>query len=118
MLILSKLSISINLDLFNIFFEFIETNLWSIFSFVVFITSLIILMAGRSTDKILKGLQGTASATVIARGAIDAYKTWENSTPDENDEESEDKKDNKKETNKTEDTKKEEAVDSNKSNER
>lgn len=75
-------------------------------------------MAGRSTDKILKGLQGTASATVIARGAIDAYKAWENSTPDENDEESEDKKDNKKETNKTEDTKKEEAVDSNKSNER
>jgi hypothetical protein len=32
------------------------------------------LMAGRSTDKILKGLQGTASATIIARGAIDAYK--------------------------------------------
>lgn len=51
-------------------------------------------MTGRTTDKILKGLQSTASATVIARGAIDAYKAWEESSSEENSEENKDKKEN------------------------
>jgi hypothetical protein len=60
-------STSINLDYI--------LNLLFILIFVILFSSIILLMASRSTDKILKGLQGTASATVIARGAIDAYKS-------------------------------------------
>jgi hypothetical protein len=71
MIILSKLTISINLDLLILFYNFLKSNLLII---TLVIISFISLMAGRSTDKILKGLQGTASAAVITRGAIDAYK--------------------------------------------
>jgi hypothetical protein len=76
-------------------------------------------MAGRSTDKILKGLQGTASATVIAKGAIDAYKAWESNNPDDEDksEENKDKKDDKKDEVQNNDSKNE-VKDSNKSNEK
>ena len=89
-------STSINLDYI--------LNLLFILIFVILFSSIILLMASRSTDKILKGLQGTASATVIARGAIDAYKSWENSNPEDEDENKKDdnKDGNKKDTNKDE----------------
>jgi hypothetical protein len=32
-------------------------------------------MAGRAGDKILKGLQGTAAATIIGRGVYDSYQS-------------------------------------------
>jgi hypothetical protein len=38
------------------------------------ILSLIVLMAGRTSDKILKGLQGTAAVTIISRAVHEAYK--------------------------------------------
>lgn len=65
------------------------------------------MLASRSTDKILKGLQGTASATVIARGAIDAYKAWDSSNPDDENNSDENKKDDKKDEVKEEDNKNE-----------
>lgn len=91
MLTISIINISIFIILILKFYDFIESNLWFILSFETIIFSLIILIAGKSTDKRLKGLQGTASATVIARGAIDAYKAWDNNNPDEEDNSSEDK---------------------------
>jgi hypothetical protein len=98
MLTISIINISIFLDLLLQLFDFFKSNLWFILSYEIIILTLIFLMAGRSTDKILKGLQGTASATVIARGAIDAYKAWDSSNPDDEDksEENKDKKDDKK----------------------
>jgi len=33
-------------------------------------------MASRTSDKLLRGLQGTAATTIIARGIHDAYKSW------------------------------------------
>jgi len=76
-------------------------------------------MAGRSTDKILKGLQGTASATVISRGVIDAYEAWKSNNSDnwDNSEENNDKKEYKKEEVKNEDKSNEE-TDNNKPNEK
>jgi len=35
-------------------------------------------MANRTSDKLLRGLQGTAATTIIARGIHDAYNSWEN----------------------------------------
>jgi hypothetical protein len=32
-------------------------------------------MASRTSDKILRGLQGTAATTIIAKGIHDAYKS-------------------------------------------
>lgn len=98
MLTISKLNILIILDSLIQFFDFIVLNQWIILTYQTVILTLILRMAGRSTDKILKGLQGTASATVIARGAIDAYKAWDSSNPDDEDksEENKDKKDDKK----------------------
>jgi hypothetical protein len=40
----------------------------------IILLSSIILMASRTTDKILRGLQGTAATTIIGRGIYDAYK--------------------------------------------
>jgi hypothetical protein len=33
-------------------------------------------MASRTSEKLLRGLQGTAATTIIARGIHDAYKSW------------------------------------------
>jgi hypothetical protein len=95
MLLISILNISTFLDLIMQFLDFIKLNLWIILLSEIIISILVIWIASRSTDKILKGLQGTASATVIARGAIDAYKAWEgnNSENEDNSEENKDKKD-------------------------
>lgn len=100
MLKFSILNISIILELLLDYYEIINSNLWVNLYCEMITISLIILMAGRTTDKILKGLQGTASATVIAKGAIDAYKAWESNNNDD--------EDNSKENNNKTDTKKEE----------
>nr|YP_009487324.1 hypothetical protein [Russula virescens]AWB36226.1 hypothetical protein [Russula virescens] len=117
MLKFSILNISIILSLLLDYYEIINSNPWVNLYCEIIIISLVILIAGRSTDKILKGLQGTASATVIARGAIDAYKAWESNNDDEdNSKENNNKNDIKKEEAKNEDNKDE--VNNNKTNEK
>lgn len=37
-------------------------------------------MTSRVSDKNLKGLQGTAATTIIARGVYDAYYKWKDET--------------------------------------
>jgi len=113
MLTISNLNITIILELLVPFFDFIESNSWVNFGCEIIISSIIVLMAGRSTDKILKGLQGTASATVIAKGAIDAYKAWESSNNDDEDniKENKDKKDEVKSEDKKEEAKSEDSKD-------
>jgi hypothetical protein len=56
------------------FYELIYSNLWFILSCEIVILGPIILMANRASGKILKGLQGAAATTIIARSAFDAYK--------------------------------------------
>lgn len=106
MLTISISNFSVIVDIFLQLFNFIKSiNLWTSLNYGIIILSLIGLMASRSTDKNLKGLQGTASATVITRGAIDAYEAWKSSNSnDEDDSENkkEDKKEDKKEEVKTE----------------
>lgn len=98
MFTISIINFSLIVDLILQIFNFLDSiNLWFILSYEIIILSLILLLASRSTDKILKGLQGTASATVITRGAIDAYEAWKNSNPsdDDNSKDNKDNKDNK-----------------------
>jgi hypothetical protein len=45
------------------------------FIFEIITLGVIILMSNRIGEKVLKGLQGTASTTIIASGLYDAYKT-------------------------------------------
>jgi len=75
MFLFPTLNISISLDLLTGFFNFIESNLLFILSFEIIILSSIILMANRTSDKLLRGLQGTAATTIIARGIHDAYNS-------------------------------------------
>ena len=119
MLTISIINISIFLDLLLQFFDLIKSNFLFNLSCETLILTLIILMDDRSTDKILKGLQGTASATVIARGAIDAYKAWDSSNPDDEEkpEENKDKTDDNKEEAHNKDPKNE-VKDSKKTNEK
>jgi hypothetical protein len=56
----------------------------------------IILRSNRLGDKVLKGLQGTATTTIIGRGAYDAYKSL---TDGDNSSEDSSKKDNKSDDN-------------------
>ena len=89
--------------LIYIFLTIIEfTNSDLLFSLIYEIIALgaIISLANRASDKILKGLQGTASATVIGRGVYDAYKTMTEEGGG-----SEDKDDSEKTKDKTEDKK-------------
>lgn len=46
------------------------------FMMEIIVLGTIIYLAGRTSDKILRGLQGTAASTIIARGIYDAYNTW------------------------------------------
>lgn len=85
-----------NLSFIGFFKFLIEFKFTFILILGIFLLTIILLLASRSTDKILKGLQGTASATVIARGAIDAYKAWESSNPDDENKSDENKKNDKK----------------------
>jgi hypothetical protein len=95
MFLFSTLNISISLDLLTGFFNFIESNLWFILSFEIIILSSIILMANRTSDKLLRGLQGAAATTIIARGIHDAYNSWKNGGSSSNSDDSRDKDTNK-----------------------
>jgi len=95
MYLFQTLNISISLDLLTGFYDFIESNLWVILSYEILILSLIILMASRTSDKLLRGLQGTAATTIIARGIHDAYNPWKNGDSSSNNDGSKDKDTNK-----------------------
>jgi uncharacterized membrane protein len=95
MFLFSTLNISISLDLLKEFYNFIESNLWFILSCEIFILSSIVLMASRTSDKFLRGLQGTAATTIIARGIHDAYNSWKNGGSSSNNDDSKDKDTNK-----------------------
>jgi hypothetical protein len=53
--------------------EIVNSNLLIFSINEIIVLSAIISLAGRVSDKILKGLQGTAATTIIARGVYDAY---------------------------------------------
>ena len=58
------------------FSDLIDFNLWIILSYEIILISSIILLASRTSDKVLKGLQGTAAVSIIGRAVYDAYKKW------------------------------------------
>jgi len=78
MFLFPTLNLSISLDFLTCFYNFIESNSLFILSYEIIILSSIVLMANRTSDKLLRGLQGTAATTIIARGIHDAYNSWEN----------------------------------------
>jgi hypothetical protein len=53
--------------------EFINIDFLIFLAYEIIILGAILSLAGRAGDKILKGLQGTAATTIIARGVYDAY---------------------------------------------
>lgn len=95
MFLLQTLNFLISLDLLTGFYNFIESNLWFILSCEILILSSIVLMASRTSDKLLRGLQGTAATTIIARGIHDAYNLWKNGGSSSNNDDSKDKDTNK-----------------------
>ena len=76
MLMLSTLNVIIKYDLLTNYCDIISSNLLIILIFQTMLLSSIILMASRRSDKILKGLQGTAATTIIVKGAFYAYPAW------------------------------------------
>jgi len=56
--------------------EFVNSDLWILFAYEIIALGAILSLASRTSDKILKGLQGTAATTIIARGVYDAYNKW------------------------------------------
>lgn len=64
------------------FYDLIISNIEITLIFEIAILGATILMANRLGDKILKGLQGAASTTIIARGIYDAINS--NSGDDKN----------------------------------
>lgn len=56
--------------------EFINIDFLIFLAYEIIILGVILSLAGRAGDKILKGLQGTAATTIIARGVYDAYNKW------------------------------------------
>lgn len=81
-----------------IIIEFIDLDLWILFTCEIIVLGAIISLTSRGTDKILRGLQGTAATTIIARGIHDAYKSWKGSDSTSEKDDSKDK--TKKEENK------------------
>lgn len=56
--------------------EFVNPDFWILLAYEILILGVILSLANRASDKILKGLQGTAATTIIARGVYDAYNKW------------------------------------------
>jgi len=56
------------------FYELIYSNICIILILNIVVLGSIILRANRASGKILKGLQGAAATTIIARGVFDAYR--------------------------------------------
>jgi uncharacterized membrane protein len=56
--------------------EFVNYNSWIFLIGEIIVLVTIVSLASRTTDKILRGLQGTAATTIISRGIHDAYKSW------------------------------------------
>jgi hypothetical protein len=71
--------------------EIVNSDLWIFLLCEIFVLGTIVSLASRSTDKILRGLQGTAATTIIARGIHDAYKSWKGSGSSSNNDDSKDK---------------------------
>lgn len=76
--------------------DFVNSDLWIFLLLEIFILGTIISLASRSTDKILRGLQGTAATTIIARGVYDAYNSWKGNGSSSNDDSKDKGKDKKK----------------------
>ena len=57
------------------FSDLIFSNIEIYLIFEIAILGVIVLMANRLGDKVLKGLQGTAATTIIVRGLSDAIKS-------------------------------------------
>jgi len=53
--------------------EIVSSDLWIFLIYEIIVLGAIISLARRAGDKILKGLQGAAATTIIARGAYDTY---------------------------------------------
>lgn len=64
--------------------ELVNSNLWILFACEIIALGAILSLASRTSDKILKGLQGTAATTIIARGVYDAYNKWKDNKSSSN----------------------------------
>jgi len=73
----------------------VSSNLWILSISEIIVLGTIISLASRTSDKILRGLQGTAATTIIARGIHDAYNSWKDKGSSSNRDESENKDTNK-----------------------
>jgi hypothetical protein len=84
--------------------EIVSSDLWIFLISEIIILGTIVSLASRSTDKILRGLQGAAATTIIARGVHDAYKSWKgngsNSDRDDSSNKNTDKDESKNKENK------------------
>jgi len=67
-----------------IIIEIFSSDLWTLFIYGMILLGASIFLASRAGDKILKGLQGTAATTIIARGVYDAYNKWKDNKPSNN----------------------------------
>ena len=68
--------------LFNYYFltiiDYFSSDMWIYLICEILILGTIVSLASRTSEKILRGLQRTASITIIARGIYDAYNSWKN----------------------------------------
>ena len=106
MLLFSTLGNYMPSDLIINYINLIDLKFWIIFCWDIIILGLIIWLASRTTDKILKGLQGVAATTIIGKAIRDEIKSSQNS--DDNNSKRDDDKSKIKEENKTEESSKNE----------
>lgn len=64
--------------------EIVSSDLLIFLICEIIILGAIISLASKAGDKVLKGLQGTAATTIIARGVYDAYNKWKNEKSNSN----------------------------------
>jgi hypothetical protein len=65
--------LNFSITIFSFIIELIDFDLFFLLTYDIILLCAIISLASKACDKILKGLQGTAATTIIARGAYDAY---------------------------------------------
>lgn len=66
------------ISIFLTILEFFNSEILIFLAYEIVLLGVILSLATRVSDNILKGLQGTAATTIIARGVYDAYNKWTN----------------------------------------
>jgi hypothetical protein len=69
--------------------EIVNSNLWIISICEIIVLGIIVSLASRTIDKILRGLKGIAVTTIIVRVIHDAYKFWKDNGSNSNSNDSE-----------------------------